>query len=272
MADITVAGLVPSPTVPPAGTDSSDGPLPHVPPADNDANDQDFVTKMAEARSKLDSRDFKAALLDLSMWYEDPSLTPDHHNELLTLLDQAAGSAIYSREHYLEPAYVTTGGESLQNVAASYGVPPGLIAKINGLSPDEPLPAGKQLKVVRGPFYGVINTEKKVLTLYVSQRYAGRFSVGVGPEFEQIVGNFVVTGKTRSHAQNPGMRYIQLGTGISESPGVADNQLAIASVTEAQALAPTGPANPPGTIQVSPKDADDLIDILSEGSRIAIRR
>ncbi len=226
---------------------------------------------MAAARQQLASGQFSTALLALSMWYEDPSLAPEDHQQLVGLLDQVAGSAIYSRQHLLEPAHVVTAGESLQEVAARYKVPAGLLAKINGVAVDDPLTAGQELKVVRGPFYGVIDTNQQILTLWVANRYAGRFPAHVGPEFEQIVGTFVVKQKMRTHPAHDNQPFIQLGMGYpgEQPPTPTVHQLAIAGMANPEDARGGQVA---GRVGVSTRDADDLVDILSEGSRITIRR
>jgi len=268
-------GVPPAATAPPAtapaATDLTAAAQPYEPPAATQTTDHAFKETMTAARDQLNSGQFSTALLALSLWYEDPSLSTQDHNDLVALLDQTAGSAIYSRQHLLEPAHVVTAGEKLEDIAARYKVPVGLLAKVNGVAAGAPLTAGQELKVVRGPFYGVIDTDQKTLTLWVANRYAGRFTANVGPEFEQIVGTFVVQNKIRTHPANDGQPYIQLGMGYpgEAPPSPAAHQLSIAGMLNPAAA---GRGEVPGRVGVSTKDADDLIDILSEGSRITIRR
>jgi LysM repeat protein len=268
-------GITPTATAPPAtapaAMDLTTAAQPYEPPSPAQNNDHAFQETMTAARDQLNSGQFSTALLALSLWYDDPSLSTQDHNDLVALLDQVAGSAIYSRQHLLEPAHVVTAGEILDDIAARYKVPAGLLAKINGVAGDAPLTAGQELKVVRGPFYGVIDTDQKTLTLWVANRYAGRFTAHVGPEFEQIVGTFVVKNKIRTHPANDGQPYIQLGLGYpgETPPSPAAHQLSIAGMLSP---ADAGRGELPGRVGVSTKDADDLIDILSEGSRITIRR
>ncbi|NIL96170.1 MAG: hypothetical protein GTO53_02455 [Planctomycetales bacterium] len=226
---------------------------------------------MTAAREQLNSGQFSTALLALTLWYEDPNLSTADHNELVTLLDQAAGTAIYSRQHLLEPAHVVTAGEKLADIAAGYNVPPGLLAKINGVGVGQPLTAGLELKVVRGPFYGVIDTDQGILTLWVANRYAGRFPTTLGPEFEQIVGTFVVKNKVLAHPAHDDQPAIQLGMGYAGEapPTPTAHQLFIAGM---QNPADASRGEVPGRVGVSTRDAGDLIDILSEGSQITIRR
>ena len=41
--------------------------------------------------------------------YYDPNLPAEQAKEITELLDQLAGTVIYSRQHYLEPAYSPAG-------------------------------------------------------------------------------------------------------------------------------------------------------------------
>ena len=71
----------------------------------------------------VDRGELSQALLLLSDWYGDPSLSPGEEAELDTLLSQLAGSVIYSTEHRLEPPYRVQAGQRLQDIAQQYNVP-----------------------------------------------------------------------------------------------------------------------------------------------------
>jgi hypothetical protein len=131
------------------------------------------------------------------------------------------------------------------------------------------LTPGQELKIVRGPFSATIDTAKGVLTLWVGGRYAGRFTVTTGPEFGQIVGRFVVRQKNRAHPSHGGQPWIEIGPiyQAAASPAGTGPQMGIAGMAD-PSLAARGDL--PGRIGVSPKDGDDLFDILSEGSKVTI--
>ena len=229
--------------------------------------DTHFIhSKLATAGDVL-----KTSLLILSIWYEDPRIQAKQHEQLTNLLDRIAGSVIYSRKHLIEPAYRVRQGESLQQIALVHKIPEGLLRKINQIENRAVISPGQELKVVRGPFNATINSKKKQLTLWLGGRYAGRFALILGPEFEQIVGPFVVQDKTRMHRNHDNQPWIQLGPGygLGAAPVSSGPQLGIAGmVNTARAI----PGDRPGRIGVSSRDADDLFDILSQGSKVTIRR
>ena len=230
-----------------------------------------FQTAMNSAKSQLAQGKLATALLTLSIWYEDPRLQPMQQDELTQLLDQIAGSVIYSKKHLVEPAYTVGQGETLAQIAETYRVSSGLLAKINGIQNPDALTAGSQLKVVRGPFNATINGEKSELTLWLSGKYAGRFTLAMGPEFEGIVGPFVVQEKAKSHAEHNHQTWIQLTPGYGNGSNSTNTgpKVGIAGMQHPE-QAKRGAA--PGHIGVSIHDADDLFDILSQGSKVTIQR
>ena len=237
----------------------------------NISKDLAITTAMKSAKLQLQQGQLATAILTLSIWYEDPRLNESQQTELAQLLDEVAGSVIYSRKHLIEPAYTVRQGETLEQIAASYRVTVGLLIKINGIQNPQTLTPGDKLKVVRGPFNAVINGEKSELTLWLGGRYAGRFPLAMGPEFQAIVGPFVVQEKTRRHAGHSNLPWIRLapGYGIAGNLAPADPQVGIAGMQQPN-TAKQGAT--PGRIGVSVQDADDLFDILSQGSKVTIQR
>ncbi len=230
-----------------------------------------FEAAISSAKNQLQQGQMATALLTLSIWYEDPRIQPDQHEELTGLLDRIAGTVIYSQKHLIEPPHRVQTGETIETIAKSHKIPEGLLIKINQIQDPAAISPGQELKVVRGPFNATINSKKRELTLWLGGRYAGRFELNLGPEFEQIVGPFVVLDKTRSHASHQNQPWIRLGPGYGAGTGTVTTgpQLGIAGIANV-AQAPT--VDQPGRIGVSTRDADDLHDILSRGSKITIQR
>ena len=181
------------------------------------------------------------------------------------VLDQLAGTVIYSPEHLLEQPYRVRANETLQQVAQQYNVPVGFLAKINGIDPKAPLRPGQELKVVRGPFDAAVDLNRRELTLMLAgQRYAGRFPIAVGPQLGQNEGTFMVTDKTDISAfpadqnRSLGTRWIGLGKNLG--------------IHGAGAPATAGQDVNQGWISLGQRDVEDLYDILSIGSKVVIRR
>ncbi len=223
---------------------------------------------MRAIRSKLDADRLAEAHLLLSRWHNDPRLSPIQARELEQLLDQVTGTVIYSRKHLLEEPYIVRSGDTLTRIAQQYGVPVGLLAKINGIGDGQQPRPGQELKVVRGPFDAVVDLTGRELTVMLGDRYAGRFPIGIGRNLRGAEGVHQVTDKTVRPASydanqvadpsNPlGRRWIGLG-----------EQLGIHGTNDPKDI---GRDQGQGWISLGDRDIEDLYDILSIGSRVMIR-
>ncbi len=221
-----------------------------------------FVESWPTIQATLNRGDLARAHQLLSRWYDDPSLTPTDAERVESLLSQLAGTVVYSTEHQLAPAYVVKQGETLETIAKEYSVPWQLLAKINGIPAADQVRPGQELKVVRGPFSAVVDLARKQITLMVDGRYAGKFPVSVRPGNTVSDGQWVVE---RKHIA-PAERAIVLQRDAA-APGTAAPTLVIAGAPLTANFANTG-----ALIHVSAKDAEELSDILSVGSRVVTRR
>ena len=226
---------------------------------------------LAEAQTLLNQNQLAKALDRLSASFENPALTADDDRRVNDLLDQLAGTVIYSREHLLEPPYTVIPGDRLDQIAAKYQVPWELLAKINGIADPMNLTPGTQLKVVRGPFDGLIDKSRRRLTLFLDGMYAGSFPVGFGRDRPPVDGEYQVGAKVANPAyagpdlqlsaddpNNPlGERLIDLGQGQ-----VLHGTSEPANLTSDDAR---------GCIRMAARDIEDVYDILTPGSRVIVR-
>ncbi len=232
-----------------------------------------FAEVMDAARQDLEAGQMANALEQLSGWYNDPQLAPAEQQQLNQVLDQVAGTVVYSTQHLLEPPYEVQPGERLEDIAQRYNVPWQLLAKINGIEDPASLRPGERIKVVRGPFNAVVDLEKRELTLTLANgSYAGRFPIGIGQDQPPREGSFTVSDKVVDpvyHGRNSvvgagdqanpyGTRWIGLGT-----------DLAIHGTDRAENV---GRTDLPGSISMKPQDIEDVFDILATGSQVTIRR
>lgn len=232
-----------------------------------------FNAFMEAVQARLDQGRLAEAHLALSTLYDNPDLPAPLARQVTQLLDQLAGTVIYSRGHYLEPAYHVRPGETLEQIAEGYQVPWLLLARINGIADPEQLQAGQELKVVRGPFSAVIHLERFELTLILNGRYAGRFAIGVGGDAPELLGAYTVREKITNPAyygldgsniaaddpRNPlGEFLLDLGDGVALHG--TDDPSKVGRLSER------------GIICLAPRDIDDLFGILSIGSQVVIER
>jgi LysM repeat protein len=232
-----------------------------------------YVAFMDAVQKKLEEGRLPEAQLALSSLYDNPDLPQSEAREITDLLDQLAGTVIYSRKHYLEQPYIVQPGETLEQIAEKYTVPATLLARINGLRDPQPLEPGRELKVVRGPFSAVIHLERHELTLMVHGRYAGRFAIGVGSDQPNLEGSYTVLEKNL----NPLYRGPD---GVTVSGGDPRNPLGRYWIGLSDKIGLHGTVDPQnigrddnrGAICLSDRDIDDLFGILSVGSRVVIQR
>jgi LysM repeat protein len=266
-AATTPTAAYPSPyNSPSASTESSTESIP-------DADFQNtFAELMRAIQKKLDEGRLAEAHSALSALYSNPNLPKAQAQQIVELLDQLAGTVIYSRQHILEQPYIVQPGDTLGQIADRYNVPELLLARINGVRDPQQLEPGRELKVVRGPFNAVINLDKHELALMVDNCYAGRFSIGVGRDQPKLEGEYTV----REKNVNPEYR----GGGVNVPGGDPRNPLGKYWIGLSDNIGLHGTVDPTnigrddnrGTICLGDRDIDDLYGILSVGSKVKIVR
>lgn len=231
-----------------------------------------LIPSMEKVQAYLNQSKFAEAHEELSQWFDNSQLSDVEQRRVQETLDQLAGVVVYSRQHLLEPPHTVAQGETLQAVADRYQVPVELLSKINGIADPLYLPAGTQLKVVKGPFDALIDKSRGSLTLFVGDGlYAGSFPIGFGRDLTLPDGNYTVQAKLMNPTfqaadgmiaaddpRNPlGERWLDLG-----------NRQGLHGTNDPASLA-SGAAR--GYLILGPRDSEDVYDILSVGSKVMIR-
>jgi hypothetical protein len=230
-----------------------------------------FASTWADAHDKLAAGRYAEALAVLSLWYDDPSLGPEESQRLEDLLGQLAGTVIYSPQDLLLPPYIVEPGETLVSIAAPLGVPWQILAKINGIADPSRLVPGEALKMIRGPFDGIVSISRRRLSLQVGTSYAGSFPVVVGRQLRDRVGGSlsVLATQQDAAADQAGatpVAWAQAGPRtITLSDGIVIEAVADPTLNAEENIAPT-------SLVVSDRDLAELADILGPGSRVLIRR
>jgi hypothetical protein len=226
-----------------------------------------FTTAWRSAIELLQEDRLRDALYSLSAWVGSPDLTPEEDSRLTRLLDELAGTVIFSKQHLMEPAYVVRRDEELQDIAASFHVPWQLLAYINGISNPEVLIPGQRLKVIRGPFTARVDLERQEIVLYLRGHYAGRFPFSQGRDQPPRPGTYQVVSKMVERSAYD-ERNQEIPPGDPNSP-YGGYWIDLGSNQSIHAIAPAGPGR--GCIALAPRDAQDLFAVLSLGSQVAIR-
>jgi LysM repeat protein len=282
-ADITSADITTTAppasggTLPPTKNSAATTPAPVTPPADiAPPKPSMYVAARVAAQGALDRGELAKALEILSDWNGDPSLTPSEAADVKELLSQLAGSVIYEGPpaHRLAPKHVVQNGETLPSIAGKYNVPWQLLAKINSISDPNAVTAGQVLKVVPGPFSAVVDVSKRQMTLMLDNLYAGVFPLDLDPSVTIEEGEWRVEQKQLTPA---------LG-GMYGAPGAATEDRSLLLVNQTTPASATaivrGPGNPDPVsaaprdrvLRLSAADVADVFDILSEGSKVTIKR
>jgi hypothetical protein len=231
------------------------------------------------SQQHLQAGELVEALANLSDWYGDPTLSREQTQRCVDLLDQLAGSVIYSRDHHLEPAYQVQPGETLADIAQRYQVPEEFLARVNGIAPPHAVVTGDTLKVMRGPFRGEVGLQQREFTLFLGRFYAGRFAIQLGRDLPSQEAFYEVAEKS------DGRSYFDRRLGREILKGETDNRygkrwlgLRGDQITVGHAVGihsrpdQVQPDAEVGSISLAPPDADDVHAILSVGSRIHVRR
>jgi len=229
-----------------------------------------FESAMRAVHTKIEGEAWYDALLKLSSFYNDPNLSAGEMSQLVDLLDPLAGKVIYSTEHLIEPAYQSQPGDTIKNISDRYQVPWQLLGNINGIENPETLLAGRELKVVRGPFRAEVSLSKKELTLFVGKLYAGRFAISVGNDPAPLPGQYQINDK------QPGRTYYA-GNGQTIPIDDPSNPygrvwLDLGSNLCIHGSSPNGVSPGQGCIALTARDAGDIFGILSKGSSVVISR
>lgn len=268
------APSIPAPVIAPPTADANPAPASGVAAAP-DTFRANYLSFIKQVQAMLDEGRLPEALQSLTKFYEWPDVPEAERREVEQLLDQLAGTVIYSRKTFdgMEPLYTVRPGDTLDSIATSCNVPALLLARINGIEPQQ-LQPGQSLKILRGPFTAEISLDRHELTVKLQGGYyAGRFPIGVGVDCPKLEGTYTVQEKTP--------RPIYRGPDGVNYPG-DDRQNPLGKfwigLTDRIGLHGTidetsiGRDGSRGTICLKDRDIDDLFAILSVGSQVVIRR
>lgn len=248
------------------------------PPGDDGESGQsagEFDNAMNYVEVQLQQEQLGEALLTLSQSYQ-AGLSSEQYQRVGSLMDQLAGTVIYSTKSYIQPVHEVRENETLESIAASFQLPVDFLARVNGLEATYEPVVGESLKVLQGPFRAVINASSGDLTLFLGDYYAGRFLVQLGDDVPRSSGEFEVIEKSdgreffdrssgyRVAKDDPANPYGHRWIGLRGEQVTAGHNVGIHVANE---NAPNA-----GCFRVSPVDADDLSAILSVGSRVTLVR
>jgi LysM repeat protein len=256
----------------PAATAAAPAPQPTAPAP------KTFASEWPVIQAALAQQELGKAHQMLTQWYGDSTLSPQESEQVQSLLNQLAGTVVYSNQSCLVPPYVVRSGDTLESIAKQYDVPWQLLAKINGIPASDLVQPGQQLKVIHGPFSAAVDLSKGQMVLTVDGRYAGRFSVTPEANAATSEGQWTVAQKVATPSTSAAGAS---GSVYAVGPAAVDHVLLLKKDSPAGSeisitSGPTSPAAPtaaaPPAFRLAPRDADEVADILSVGSRVTIKK
>ena len=193
-----------------------------------------------------------AQSLNVLSGYYHANLSDADRVELLRWLDTLASKVIYSTEHQLSPTpHIVQAAETVESIAKQWNIPPDLLLNINRskIPENNVLTPGLELKIVRGPFRAEIDSQRKELTLFLDQCYAGRFPIDASRCESLQAGTLSV----KNFAVDATGQYtMEFANGLSvctANPGAAKD-----------------------SIQLNSADAKDVFGILTANSQVTVVR
>jgi LysM repeat protein len=227
-----------------------------------------FTAAWTDAHNKLEAGRYAEALAVLSVWYDNPSLSVEENHQLERLLGQLAGTVIYSTQDMLLPPHTVAGGETLETIAKPLNIPWELLSKINGVASDE-LTTGQRIKVLRGPFDGVVSVSRRRISLQVGGRYAGTFPAAIGKGFVSRSGSSVKLLDIENETKTQTAQTVPVGfRPAGRAAIILENGLSIRPANDPSFVMKTPEDN---VLLVSSADFNDLAGILGQGSHLLVR-
>ena len=227
-----------------------------------------FTAAWTDAHNKLEAGRYAEALAVLSVWYDDPSLSVEENHQLERLLGQLAGTVIYSTQDMLLPPHTVADGETLETIAEPLNISWKLLSKINGIAPNE-LTTGQRIKVLRGPFDGVVSISRRRISLQVGGRYAGTFPAAIGKGFVSRTGSSVKLIDVQQDKKPQTVQTVPVGYQPAvQAAIILDDGLSIRPADDPSFVMKTPEDN---VLLVSSADFNDLADILGQGSQLLVR-
>jgi len=229
----------------------------------------DFADAFQQSRTLLKSGNILDAHAELSRLYWK---YPAQRRLLRPLLQESAAEIFTSPEHQFGDPHIVEYGETLESIGRQYEVPWQYLAKLNRVTPAK-LQAGRELKVVRGPFGAVVDLSAFTLTVHAHGWYVHDYRIGIGRDGKTPTGRFTVQEKL----ENPVWYNPDGGTVDADDPenplgeywiGLG-NHIGIHGTIDPDSI---GKAASRGCIHLGDDDIRDVFSLLGSGSEVTVRK
>lgn len=180
---------------------------------------------------------------------------------------------VFSRAPMTEKiAHVIRAGDTLGELAETYGTTPEFIAKMNNIQ-NNIIRVGKSLQILQGTFSAVVDKTDNEMELRLNDRFFKRYLVGTGTDSSTPVGEYAITLRLRhpvwyrpdgrsfayGHPENLlGTHYLKLNT-----PGIG-----LHGTWEPESV---GSQSSAGCVRFINERIEELFIILPEGTEVTIQ-
>jgi lipoprotein-anchoring transpeptidase ErfK/SrfK len=167
--------------------------------------------------------------------------------------------------------YIVQKDDTLRKIGARFRITDGLITRLNGLA-GHIIHVDERLKVVRGPFRVVVDTQAMKLNVYLQDKHIKTYPVGLGTtEDATPTGHFRILDKVVNARWDYG--------GMHAPPGHPDNPTGSRWMKIARSYGIHG-TNEPGTIgqrtsrgciRMHNRDVEELYDLMRVGGEVTVQ-
>jgi lipoprotein-anchoring transpeptidase ErfK/SrfK len=230
---------------------------------------EQLKAKLAQIDQWLLDKDYVSAHRELStLYWKQPELRPVIEDRL-----NRNSQKIYfwPEPHFLQP-YEIKGSDLLQTIAPKYKLSWQYLAAVNQVDPRR-IQAGKQLKVIKGPFSAYIDLSDFDLTVHCHGFFVKRYKIGIGKDNSSPIGKFKVLKKVTNpqytdpdgrviagnDPTNPlGTHWIDIGDGFGIHGTLKPKSI--------------GRAESRGCIRLSNADVSEVFMFMTKDSEVVIRQ
>jgi lipoprotein-anchoring transpeptidase ErfK/SrfK len=169
------------------------------------------VPTLTQAKTKADAGQLLAARNDYNAALINGRLSPADERIAKAAIAELNKTIVFSPRKFTDDTwagtYVVQSGDRLQKIANTHSVTWELLCRINGMTDPRKLRAGQTLKLLKGPFHGIVSKSGFTLDLYLGapggpgSMYVTTFPVGLGKDDSTPLGTWMV--KPESKLKNP---------------------------------------------------------------------
>jgi hypothetical protein len=175
---------------------------PSVSMSSNSTSSISTTSILADAQSKMDTGRFLEARGELNDALQSGTLNDEQTASVKSLLAQISQVVVFSPRRFPDDAfggiYVVQPGDSLAKIALAHDCTWEMLSRINGIDPRH-LRSGATIKIVEGPFFGVVSKKKFEIDLYLgglpgekSSMFVTSYSVGLGRDDSTPLGTWMI--------------------------------------------------------------------------------